>query len=87
LNGTAKVVVADTGIGIAEADLPMIFERFYRADKARTRIQGGSGLGLSIVRWLVEAHGGQIAVESQLGEGTKFIVTLPVYTPPTLKRA
>jgi len=84
LNGSAQVVVTDNGIGIAEADLPLIFERFYRADKARSRIQGGSGLGLSIVRWLVEAHGGTVGVDSRVGEGTTFVVTLPVYTPPPL---
>lgn len=70
--------VADTGHGIAAEHLPNIFERFYRADAARQQANGGSGLGLAIVRSIVEAHGGQVAVRSVLGQGTTFVVTLPV---------
>lgn len=74
----AHVEVADTGIGIPEEDLPYIFDRFYRVDKARTRAHGGSGLGLSIVKWIVDVHGGSIYATSDLGEGTTFHVTLPL---------
>jgi signal transduction histidine kinase len=70
--------VADTGVGIPEPDRQRIFERFYRVDKARSRLAGGTGLGLSIVRHAVEAHGGQITVDSAVGEGSIFRVTLPV---------
>jgi heavy metal sensor kinase len=75
---TAAVVVRDTGIGMTTEDLPNIFERFYRADKSRSRDSGGSGLGLSIARWIVDAHGGSIAVESHLGTGSEFRVALPM---------
>lgn len=77
---SASVVftVADTGPGIAPDDLMHIFDRFYRADRARSRETGGSGLGLAIVQRLTEALGGQVAVESQLGKGTVFRVALPV---------
>jgi signal transduction histidine kinase len=74
----AEIEVLDTGIGISEADLPHIFERFYRADKARSRDQGGTGLGLSIGRWIARAHGGEIRVESSVGVGSSFMVSLPV---------
>lgn len=70
--GMATVSVKDTGIGIADGDLPHIFDRFYRADKSRTRQPGGTGLGLSIGRWIAEAHGGSIQVESQLGAGSNL---------------
>lgn len=71
--------VEDTGSGIPEEDVPFVFERFYKADKARTRGKsGGTGLGLSIVKHLVTAHGGVVSVKSQLGVGTVFIVELPV---------
>jgi two-component system phosphate regulon sensor histidine kinase PhoR len=76
-----KIIVSDTGIGIAKEDQERVFDRFFRADKARSRELGGSGLGLSICKWIVEAHRGDIAVESDLGNGSSFIVTLPVYTP------
>lgn len=81
LNNTAdgvEIAVADTGIGIPEADIPRIFDRFYRADKARSRQYGGSGLGLSIVKWIVDSHHGVIKVDSVVGEGTVFRVLFPV---------
>ncbi len=77
-NGFANVEIRDTGIGIAERDLPYIFERFYRAEKARSRELGGVGLGLAIGRWIAEAHGGVIEVESSLGKGSVFRVRLPM---------
>jgi signal transduction histidine kinase len=73
-----EVSVSDTGEGIPAADLPNIFERFYRVDRSRARATGGSGLGLTIAKRLVEAHGGKITVESQLGKGSRFSFTLPV---------
>lgn len=69
--------VQDTGIGIAEANLPRVFERFYRADKARSRASGGTGLGLAIVKHLVQAMKGQVKVTSELGKGSTFSITLP----------
>jgi signal transduction histidine kinase len=72
-----NISVADTGEGIKAEELPNIFERFYRVDKSRTRATGGSGLGLTIAKRLVEAHGGRIDVESQWGKGTRFTFTLP----------
>ena len=74
---TVEVTVSDTGAGIAPEDLPRVFDRFYRADPSRDRSTGGAGLGLTIARRLVEAHGGTIVVESALGEGSRFTVRLP----------
>jgi signal transduction histidine kinase len=72
-----EVSVADTGEGIPSADLPNVFERFYRVDKSRARATGGSGLGLTIAKRLVEAHGGRISVESELGKGSRFAFVIP----------
>lgn len=77
-NQTAILTVADTGIGIPRQDLPHIFDRFYRVDKARTRSKGGSGLGLAIVKSIVEAHHGHIDVVSEVGVGSTFTVRLPL---------
>jgi signal transduction histidine kinase len=74
----AAIVVEDTGEGIAEEDLPHIFERFYRGDRARSRGDGGTGLGLAIARWIAEKHGGTIAAASRPGRGTTMTVRLPV---------
>ena len=74
--GSVKLSVSDTGIGIAPEHQERIFERFYRVDKARSRRMGGNGLGLAIAREIVEAHGGSIAVESELGKGTTFHIRL-----------
>jgi signal transduction histidine kinase len=73
-----EVSVSDTGEGIPAEDLPYIFDRFYRVDKSRARATGGSGLGLTIAKRLVEAHGGKIKVQSKLGKGSRFSFTLPV---------
>ena len=78
-----QVSVTDTGEGIPAEDLPNIFERFYRVDKSRTRATGGSGLGLTIAKRLVEAHGGQIEVQSEPGRGSRFTFTLPVSAEST----
>ncbi|MNI19118.1 Alkaline phosphatase synthesis sensor protein PhoR [compost metagenome] len=75
--GICTVTVADTGEGIAPEELPMIFDRFYKVDKARTPGTGSSGLGLSIAQKIIQAHGGTIGVASKVGEGTVFTVTLP----------
>jgi heavy metal sensor kinase len=83
--GSALMIVSDTGTGIPKEDIPYIFDRFYRVDKARARQLGGSGLGLSIAQWIAEVHRGRIRVESELGKGSTFTVQLPsidVVTPP-----
>jgi len=77
-NEHIEISIKDSGIGISAEDLPNIFERFYRADSSRSRATGGSGIGLSIVKSLVEAQGGSIRVVSQLDRGSEFVVTLPV---------
>ena len=77
-NGQTIVEVVDNGIGIGAEDLPRIFERFYRAERSRSREMGGTGLGLSIVKHIVQAHGGQIEVETTPGEGSTFRMKFPI---------
>jgi heavy metal sensor kinase len=77
----AVVAITDTGVGIPAEEIPFIFERFYRADKSRSRAEGGTGLGLAICRYIAEAHGGKIEVESQVGVGSTFSVWLPLLSP------
>jgi signal transduction histidine kinase len=77
-NGFAIASVSDSGIGIGPEDMPRVFDRFWRADKARSREQGGAGLGLSIAKWIVDVHGGSISVESKLGKGSVFAIRLPL---------
>ena len=77
-DGFAVASVADTGIGIASEDVAHVFDRFWRADKARSREQTGAGLGLSIAKWIVEMHQGSIGVESKLGKGSTFWIRVPL---------
>ncbi|MDR1137656.1 MAG: two-component sensor histidine kinase, partial [Synergistaceae bacterium] len=87
-NGTIRIALSDTadavlmavednGIGIPRDELPLIFERFYRVDKSRGRLSGGSGIGLAVVKSIISAHGGKVEVESSLGKGSRFHITLP----------
>lgn len=78
-NDHAVLQIQDYGQGIPEKDLPKIMERFYRVNKARTRKDGGAGLGLAIVYQIVKKHGGDISIQSQLGQGTTVTITLPMY--------
>jgi two-component system, OmpR family, sensor kinase len=82
--GEVAFMVRDTGVGISAADLPYIFDRFWRADRARSRAseRSGFGLGLSISQWIAHAHGGSLTAASRLGRGTVFTVTLPVAPLP-----
>lgn len=75
-NNEAVIIIEDTGVGISKEDLPHIFDRFYRADKSRTRQTGGTGLGLSIAKWIILKHNGKIDVKSELGMGTKVSITM-----------
>ncbi len=79
VDGRAQVVVSDTGIGIPEESLPHLFEEFYRAPNAKKLAEVGTGLGLAIVKGLVEQYGGRVQVQSELGQGTTFTVTLPLF--------
>jgi signal transduction histidine kinase len=74
----ARLSVSDTGTGIAETDLARVFDRFYRADKARSRVSGGAGLGLAIVKWVADAHGGTVEARSTPGQGSLFVLWLPI---------
>ena len=76
--GVVQLLVTDTGVGIPQKDLKRIFDRFFRVDAARSRETGGTGLGLSICQWIAQAHEGKIAVESKVGKGSTFTVTLPM---------
>ncbi|NBV20806.1 MAG: HAMP domain-containing protein [Proteobacteria bacterium] len=80
-DGTAALDVADTGVGIPAAAIPRVFDRFFRVDKARSRAEGGAGIGLSIVKAIMTAHGGNVSVESEEHQGTRFHIRLPQYTP------
>jgi len=78
-----RIIVSDTGEGIPSHHLDRLFERFYRADRARSRELGGTGLGLAIVKHLAKSHGGEVTVRSQIGEGTEFTIELPRHDDET----
>ena len=75
--GGIRITVEDNGEGIADADIPHLFDQFYRGEKSRSRATGGSGLGLAIAKTIVEAHGGEISVENRIAGGARFVFTLP----------
>ena len=77
-NEVIEIKISDTGIGIPEDELPHIFDRFYRIEKARTSSNKGSGLGLLICKWIIEAHKGVIDIASEEGKGTTIIITFPL---------
>ena len=81
-DGSLEIAVRDTGPGIEAEHVPFLFDRFYRADKARARESGGTGLGLAIVKGIVEAHGGTVSVDTQPGTGSEFTIRLPLDRPP-----
>jgi signal transduction histidine kinase len=83
VDGVARVEVQDTGIGIAEEDLPHVFDRFYRGQGARAIREDGTGLGLAIVKYVAEAHGGMVTVSSEPGRGTTFSVDIPLVAKPS----
>ncbi len=85
-NGSVEITVADTGVGISAEHLPRLFERFYRVDTARSRDDGGTGIGLAIARSVVEAHGGHLEARSELGKGSVFTFDLPVATAAKNRR-
>ena len=76
-----EITVRDQGIGIMPSELPRLFERFYRVDRARSRESGGTGLGLAIVKHIAEAHQGTVTVDSEVGVGTVFCIQLPIHEP------
>ena len=78
VNSHLETTVADTGIGIASSDLPHVYDRFWRADKVRSRDAGGAGLGLSIARWIVDSHHGEIEIASEAGRGSQVTVRFPL---------
>ena len=80
----AEVLISDTGVGIAASDLPFVYDRFWRADKVRARNGGGAGLGLSIARWIVQRHQGQIEIRSDAGQGCQVCVRLPLSARSTI---
>ena len=81
LDNAIDITVSDTGPGISQEELPLVFERFYRTDPSRDRATGGAGLGLTIARRLVEAHGGTLEASSEPGVGSTFTVRLPLVSP------
>jgi two-component system sensor histidine kinase VicK len=81
----AYIKIIDDGVGIPEADIPRVFERFYRVDKARSREMGGTGLGLPIAKEIIEANGGSIDIKSELGKGTEVIIKVPIKDEESLK--
>ena len=88
LSDHIEVTISDSGAGISAEDIAHIFDRFYQADKSRSRIHTGSGLGLTITREIIQAHRGTIAAQSASGKGSTFRVTLPIQQPddPTLSK-